>query len=262
MSFAYAASTIFLALAGSRAQGTAGEHADVDVRGVCVVPLARRLALFTPAFEQYEGPLDAGLLALVQRPLPDVSAECVVFDVAKLVRLCAAANPSALELLFTDPEDVLFATPAWSPLHDARAMFLTRRIEQTFHGYAAAQLRRIEAHRARLLDGTFEPPAGRNPARAALERAHGYDTKHAMHLVRLMRMGIEALEEGELRVRRGDAEELRAIREGALDHEAFVALATSLFERMASAAATTSLPAEVDYAVADALARELMLAVR
>ena len=37
----------------------------------------------------------------------------------------------------------------------------------------------------------------RNPARAELERQHGYDTKHAMHLIRLMRMGLEVLETGE-----------------------------------------------------------------
>ena len=42
----------------------------------------------------------------------------------------------------------------------------------------------------------------RNPARAELERQHGYDTKHAMHLIRLMRMGLEVLETGDLGVRR------------------------------------------------------------
>ena len=34
----------------------------------------------------------------------------------------------------------------------------------------------------------------RNPARAELERRHGYDTKHAMHLIRLLRMAVEILE--------------------------------------------------------------------
>ena len=42
----------------------------------------------------------------------------------------------------------------------------------------------------------------RNPARAELERQHGYDTKHAMHLIRLMRMGVQC----------DDADELCAIR--------------------------------------------------
>ena len=54
----------------------------------------------------------------------------------------------------------------------------------------------------------------RNPARAKLERAHSYDTKHAMHLVRILRMGKEILTTGKVIVRRPDAEELLAIRNG------------------------------------------------
>jgi uncharacterized protein len=53
----------------------------------------------------------------------------------------------------------------------------------------------------------------RNPIRAELERKFGYDTKHGMHLVRLLRMAREILETGQVIVRRiQDAEELRAIR--------------------------------------------------
>jgi len=54
----------------------------------------------------------------------------------------------------------------------------------------------------------------RNPARAALEAKFGYDTKHALHLVRLLRMGHEILTQGKVIVRRPDAEELLAIRSG------------------------------------------------
>lgn len=54
----------------------------------------------------------------------------------------------------------------------------------------------------------------RNEARAELEHDHGYDTKHALHLVRLMRMGKEALTQGEIIVKRPDAAELLAIRNG------------------------------------------------
>lgn len=34
--------TLFLALAGSQAHGTAREGSDVDLRGVCVAPLSLR----------------------------------------------------------------------------------------------------------------------------------------------------------------------------------------------------------------------------
>lgn len=86
----------------------------------------------------------------------------------------------------------------------------------------------------------------RNPARAELERQHGYDTKHAMHLIRLMRMGLEVLETGDLRVRRDDADELLAIRNGAMSFDEVLAAATGLQESMERAAKMTSLPADID----------------
>jgi uncharacterized protein len=95
--------------------------------------------------------------------------------------------------------------------------------------------------------------AERNPLRAELERQHGYDTKHAAHLVRLMRMGMEVLELGELRVRRPDWAELVAIRDGAMTYDAVVAEAERLQAQMRAAAAMSSLPEAVDYAEVDRL---------
>lgn len=55
----------------------------------------------------------------------------------------------------------------------------------------------------------------RNPARAEMEAKFSFDCKHAMHLVRLSRCCKELMTDGILRVRRPDAEELLAIRNGA-----------------------------------------------
>jgi uncharacterized protein len=98
----------------------------------------------------------------------------------------------------------------------------------------------------------------RNPARAALEARFGYDTKHAAHLVRLMRTGLELLEQGELRVRRPDAAELVAIRDGAFTYEEVVAEAERLRTHMQDAAARSALPADVDHDALDALLFELV----
>lgn len=59
----------------------------------------------------------------------------------------------------------------------------------------------------------------RNPARAELEAKYGYDTKHAMHLIRLLRMGHEVLSTGKVLTKRPDAAELLAIRAGAWSFE-------------------------------------------
>lgn len=55
--------------------------------------------------------------------------------------------------------------------------------------------------------------ADRNEKRALLEAKFGYDTKHGMHLVRLMKMCREIMETGKVNVKRSDdREELLAIR--------------------------------------------------
>lgn len=100
--------------------------------------------------------------------------------------------------------------------------------------------------------------AERNRARAELEQRHGYDTKHAMHSIRLMRMGLEILRDGELRVRRPDAEELNAVRDGALSYDALLEMATALEREMQDAVRSGTLPADVDPGFVDALALDVI----
>lgn len=81
----------------------------------------------------------------------------------------------------------------------------------------------------------------RNAARNELEEQFGYDTKHAMHLVRLMRMGREALTEGKLIVKRPDAEELLRIRAGAWTYEEILEYASDMDEEIKELYKTTDL---------------------
>lgn len=65
----------------------------------------------------------------------------------------------------------------------------------------------------------------RNPARAILEEKFGYDTKHAYHLVRLIRMCRETLTTGKVIVKRPDREELLSIRNGAWSYDKLIEFA-------------------------------------
>lgn len=62
----------------------------------------------------------------------------------------------------------------------------------------------------------------RNPERAILEEKCGYDSKHACHLMRLLRMGKEILEKGEVKVLRPDREELLELRNGVWTYEKLI----------------------------------------
>jgi predicted nucleotidyltransferase len=86
----------------------------------------------------------------------------------------------------------------------------------------------------------------RNPARAELEAKYGYDTKHAMHLVRLLRMGREVLQGKGVIVRRPDAKELLEIRAGALTYQQLIDYAEGEEKAMIEDEKNSRLPKQPD----------------
>jgi predicted nucleotidyltransferase len=82
----------------------------------------------------------------------------------------------------------------------------------------------------------------RNPARADLESRYGYDAKHAMHLVRLLRMGKELMQTGELNVYRDDREELKLIRNGAWSFDSLINWAKTEAKEVENLARTGNSP--------------------
>jgi hypothetical protein len=93
----------------------------------------------------------------------------------------------------------------------------------------------------------------RNPARAALEEKFGFDTKHAMHLVRLSRCCEEILTTGQVHVRRDDAEELLGIRAGAWNFEKLAEWFEAQSHRIEKADKLSSLPRSSDIHALNAL---------
>jgi predicted nucleotidyltransferase len=98
--------------------------------------------------------------------------------------------------------------------------------------------------------------------RKAMVRKYQYDVKNAAHLIRLLRMGIEFLETGELQVfRTSDADELKRIKRGGWTLDQVKAQAEALFGRIEEARARSPLPTRPDEAAANALIMEMHLRV-
>jgi predicted nucleotidyltransferase len=336
--------TIYETVHGSQAYGLAREGSDLDVKGVIVGPKVWYFG-FRGGPEQIE--LGTGVLGgrVVDGALADGAdareadaKDHVAFELRKLLRLLVNANPTVLELLFVDASLHRVLTPEGARLLDFRGRFLTRKVGETFGGYALGQLRRIQTHRKWLLDPPKEPPTRvafglperpaipkdqlgaaetllargalgatsdthdtsttandtsevlrgatsflellarekrfeaakkhgqqyhqwkreRNEARAALEARHGYDTKHAMHLVRLQRMGLEILTRGEVIVTRPDRDELLAIRDGAWPFERLLEEAERMDRAIRDAVSTSALPTGVDEDAVEALGVEIV----
>ena len=133
--------TIFVTLHGSHAYGTNTPQSDLDIRAIAVAPK----------------PYYTGILRSFEHEVlkePDI----VIFEIKKAMYLASECNPNTLEILFTNPEQHLFVSPIGQTLLDHKMMFLSRRVRETFQGYAVEQMRRIIRHRGWVLNPpTHEP---------------------------------------------------------------------------------------------------------
>lgn len=87
----------------------------------------------------------------------------------------------------------------------------------------------------------------RNVDRKKLEIDFEFDCKHGSHLIRLMRTGCELLESKGLIVKRPDAKELLAIRNGEWTYEQLKAEFDKLNEKLEFLYKNTKLPKSVNY---------------
>jgi hypothetical protein len=161
----------------------------------------------------------------------------VSYQLQHFAKLAAAANPNVLSMLWLRPEHYLLLGSAGKILIEHRDMFSSRLAAKSFAGYAMGQLKRMTAWKDEQAagcgcDGAWHAPEcplraerGRGSAklyatgfmgakRKALVKKHGYDTKNAAHLIRLLRMGREFLATGRLNVWREDADVLISIKRG------------------------------------------------
>lgn len=94
--------------------------------------------------------------------------------------------------------------------------------------------------------------------RKQLVLEHGYDSKNAAHLIRLLRMAVEFFKTGEMQVKRPDAAELLDIKRGKWELETIKTHAADLFVEAKSAKDACAMPDEPDYAGAEKLLVRLL----
>lgn len=97
----------------------------------------------------------------------------------------------------------------------------------------------------------------RNEKRAILEEQYGYDVKHAMHLIRLLRSGLDILEHGIVPVKRNDAQYLLDIRKGKYTYDEIIQESERLKDKISIVCEKTKLPNEAN----TELAKEIMLEI-
>lgn len=225
--------TILRCQVGSGLHGTAVDgQEDRDEMGLCLEPAEYVVGM--RRFEQYtfrtqpegarSGPGDLDL---------------IVYSVRKWMRLELAGNPTMVLPLFAPDAEIVHLTDLGRELRANAHRIVSRRAGVRFAGYLGDQ-------RRRLLE------AGNRPE---LIEKYGFDTKYAMHMVRLGVQGVELLRTGRLTLPIADPwlTWLRDLRRGRHSQAEALAAAEELERELESLVAGGSpLPEGPDRAWADA----------
>lgn len=130
--------------------------------------------------------------------------DVIIYSARKWARLALAGNPTVLLVLFVPDEEVVFRNEAGAELAGNAHRFVSRLAATRFLGYLRSQ------------KAAMTGQAGAHTNRPELVAVHGYDTKYAMHALRLGLQGIEFLTTGRitLPVPEPHRARLRSIRQG------------------------------------------------
>jgi uncharacterized protein len=192
---------------GSVAYGVSSDTSDVDVYGWSIPPkddifphLRGEVPGFgTPRlrFEQYQEHHveDRGALAGHGRMY-----DLTIYGIVKFFNLAMQNNPNIIDSLFTPVNCVLHSTRVGDLVRENRKLFLHTGSWSRFKNYAYSQLHKLSTKTAQ-------------GKRAGLVAEHGFDTKFAYHVVRLILEVEQIMVEGDIDLQRNH-EQLKAIRRG------------------------------------------------
>ena len=220
-------------LVGSTVHGLGNPATDDrDEMGVCIEP--RDYVIGLREFEHF-----------VYRTQPEGhpsgpgDLDLTVYSLRKWCRLAMRGSPTVLLLLFVEGEHVLVKTPIGDDLQALAPAFVSRRTGAAFLGYLQSERQAFEDARPRTREQS---------------RTHGYDTKYAMHALRIAHQGVELLTTGRitLPIPEPYRSTLMAVRAGEPTLDEVRTLLAEAETALQRAATTTTLPDEADQAAIDA----------
>lgn len=190
---------------GSVAYGVSNDTSDIDIYGFCIPD---RSDVFPHTVGEIQGfgekhnRFEQFQQHHIQHPDKPIEYDFTIYGIVKYFQLCMQNNPNMIDSLFVPRRCILYSTQVGELVRENRKLFLHKGAWPKFKGYAYSQL-----HKAR----NSVPEYGTK--RRADYDIHGYSTKFAYHVVRLIGEVEQILAEHDLDLTR-NREQLKAIRRG------------------------------------------------
>jgi predicted nucleotidyltransferase len=208
---------------------------DIDLMGVYMAPVDHYIGL-NKVRETHEKFIDQW--------------DVVNYEYVKFIKLLLKSNQNVLYLLWIKDNHYIEKHDYGKLLIDNRHLFVSKKVYHAFTGYAYDQLKKM-TH--------FVKEGYMGEKRKTLVEKYGYDCKNAAHCIRLLKMGMEFLIEGNLNVFREDASWLLEIKRGLWSLEDVKAEAKRLFALTDEAYIRSTLPSEPDYNKVNDLVKSVLV---
>ena len=125
---------VLLGLGGSYAYGTNIETSDVDIRGI-----ATRTPRDILTGRDWEQSVNE-------------ATDTTIYSLEKMFKLLISCNPNTIEILGLKPEHYLYVSPIGQMILDNKNLFLSKKVLNSFSGYAMAQMNRLNNKSGRALE--------------------------------------------------------------------------------------------------------------
>jgi len=239
--FLHPQNLIHLFVGGSELHGAkVGQTDDTDLYGVYVEDPEQALGLdpsehfvwSTAGNERRNGPDDV---------------DVTLYSLRKWAGMAAKGNATALHFLFAQPKEV--EPGVWKKIQAGRELFLSRKSSKQFLGFADDQFKRL----------TGEKGSGKKGQRPEYIGKYGYDTKAAMHGLRLLYECLELMAHRRITLTRPEKDLLIEVRSGEWPLERVLAHAKTLAVEVEEAVVSSPLPEKVDRAAISKLVAQVHL---
>jgi predicted nucleotidyltransferase len=232
---------IHLFIGGSELHGAkVGQTDDTDLYGVYIEQPEHALGLSPREHFVWSTAGDD------RRNGPD-DVDVTLYSLRKWAGMAAKGNGTALHFLFADPKEV--SPKTWRKIQKHRRVFLSRISAKQFLGFADAQFKRL----------TGEKGSGKKGQRPEYIGKFGYDTKAAMHGLRLLYECLELMQCGTITLPRPEKALLIEVRSGSWRFEKVLQHAQHMFKEVEDAVKSSPLPETVDRAAISRLVAQAHL---
>lgn len=229
--------TILRGLIGSTIHGLALEGTDDrDEMGVCVEEIESVVGL--GSFEQLVFRTAAEREGFDGARSQKGDLDLVIYSLKKYIRLALDGNPTITNLLYVPNAELVVVNAVGKQLQDLAPLIVSRRCAGRYLGYMQAQRMRLIGERGQ-----------KRIKRPELEEKYGYDTKYAMHMLRLGYQGIEILQTGHLSLPMAEPSRsyLMDVRTGKLDIQDILTRAGELEKELVDLKESSPLSKEPDF---------------